>query len=92
MAKRTSLILNLNVSSTVEIPVKVQIENKENLKPPDVFHAFCRDCIRGQAQAATTDAPLAPGGLGLKCMVADCPHILRYCIGSFRINILYDKL
>ena len=45
--------------------------------PPE-HHGFCRECIRGGANAATSDAPLAPGGLGLRCMEPKCKQILRF--------------
>ncbi|KAI3413826.1 hypothetical protein GPALN_011307 [Globodera pallida] len=45
---------------------------------PAASHAFCRCCIRGQAQAATDEIPLAEGGVGLKCMVPGCLNPILY--------------
>ncbi|KAL3120814.1 hypothetical protein niasHT_008106 [Heterodera trifolii] len=35
-------------------------------------HAFCRLCLERHARAAVEEMPLAKGGLGLRCMAADC--------------------
>uniref|UniRef100_A0A915EGT7 RING-type domain-containing protein n=1 Tax=Ditylenchus dipsaci TaxID=166011 RepID=A0A915EGT7_9BILA len=41
-------------------------------------HSFCVDCVRGAAEAATTEMPLAEGGVGLKCMAHKCPNPILF--------------
>lgn len=48
-----------------------KISNKTRTLP-GIRHAFCIDCFVGQAKAATTDMPLANGGIGLPCMANNC--------------------
>lgn len=39
---------------------------------PGIRHAFCIDCFVGQAKAATTDMPLANGGIGYLIFAVGC--------------------
>ncbi|KAL3117271.1 hypothetical protein niasHT_007674 [Heterodera trifolii] len=66
----------------IELPSdssRVQLLSDEReTDSPVASHAFCRGCIRGQAQAATDEIPLADGGVGLKCMVPGCKNPILY--------------
>uniref|UniRef100_A0A914CHG4 RING-type domain-containing protein n=1 Tax=Acrobeloides nanus TaxID=290746 RepID=A0A914CHG4_9BILA len=41
-------------------------------------HRFCKQCIKGHAEAATTEIPLATGAVGLKCMEHQCENPILF--------------
>ncbi|KAI1722439.1 E3 ubiquitin-protein ligase [Ditylenchus destructor] len=60
-------------------------------------HHFCYECIRGQANAATVEMPLAEGGIGLQCMENNCknPILFSDCRDIIAANvkqILNDRI
>ncbi|KAI1709051.1 E3 ubiquitin-protein ligase [Ditylenchus destructor] len=60
-------------------------------------HRFCYECIRGQANAATVEMPLAEGGIGLQCMANNCenPVLFSDCRDIIAANvkqILNDRI
>ena len=42
----------------------------------ETTHGTCIDCIKGLANAATTEAPIAKGGIGLPCPILECENVL----------------
>lgn len=39
-------------------------------------HGICVDCIRRWSAAAVSDTPIAPGGIGLKCVMKNCQNFI----------------
>ncbi|PAV70445.1 hypothetical protein WR25_18946 isoform D [Diploscapter pachys] len=44
----------------------------------DDGHRVCADCLREMAKAASDDAAIAKGGVGLKCVDPDCSGVILY--------------
>uniref|UniRef100_A0A1I8C2Y8 IBR domain-containing protein n=1 Tax=Meloidogyne hapla TaxID=6305 RepID=A0A1I8C2Y8_MELHA len=58
---------------------RIYEELKKNEEKSDhQVHAFCHECILGQASAAVGEIPIAKGGIGLRCMMTDCDNPILY--------------
>ena len=50
-------------------------------------HTVCIECIKGFAQSAIGDSPVAEGGVGLRCPVPECNNVLLIGKLSLYYNI-----
>uniref|UniRef100_A0A914P2T0 RING-type domain-containing protein n=1 Tax=Panagrolaimus davidi TaxID=227884 RepID=A0A914P2T0_9BILA len=54
----------------------------------NLTHSICIDCMRGYAHSAITDIQVANGGLGLKCIDAECINV--FLLTSFEFYLSDD--
>uniref|UniRef100_A0AC35F661 RING-type domain-containing protein n=1 Tax=Panagrolaimus sp. PS1159 TaxID=55785 RepID=A0AC35F661_9BILA len=54
----------------------------------NLTHSICIDCMRGYAHSAITDIQVANGGLGLKCIDAECTNV--FLLTSFEFYLSDD--
>ncbi|KAL7077956.1 hypothetical protein ACQ4LE_002853, partial [Meloidogyne hapla] len=67
-----------NECSTGKISEELMEVDEPQIEEKSDLHAFCRDCVLGQASAAIGEIPIAKGGIGLRCMMTDCDNPILY--------------